>query len=77
MSLPEYQNMAEKQDNIENTAIDFAPWLAVPSDSVVNVEHPGCVKSIEAGILSLGGERNIANVRYQALPLAIKYDSHL
>ena len=57
--------MAEMQENTENTAIDFAPWLAIPSDRVVNVEHPGIVKDIEAGILSLGGERNVANVRFQ------------
>lgn len=50
--------------DVDASGIDFAPWLAVSSsDRVVNIEHPGIVKNIDRGILSLGGETEIRKVR--------------
>jgi len=51
------------QEDIDSRNIDFAPWLAVPSDRIVRIEHPGIVRNIEKGIASLGGKKELAAVR--------------
>lgn len=41
----------------------LAPYHEVSGDSYVAVEHPGIVRNLERGILSLGGDKHISNVR--------------
>jgi len=41
----------------------LAPYQEVSGDSYVIIEHPGIIKNLERGVLSLGGDKAISNVR--------------
>jgi len=41
----------------------LAPYHEVPDDRYVAIEHPGIIKNLERGISSLGGDKQISNVR--------------
>ena len=41
----------------------LVPYLEVPGDSYLTVEHPGIIKNLERGVHSLGGDKHISNVR--------------
>ncbi|KAI9731905.1 MAG: tau 95 subunit of transcription factor TFIIIC [Cirrosporium novae-zelandiae] len=40
--------------------IQEAPWLPVPSKSIVSVEHPCIIKNVDKGIQTLGGSSKLA-----------------
>lgn len=42
---------------------EVAPWLLVPQDAVVSIEHPCVVRDVDNGIKSLGGEVKLSKVR--------------
>lgn len=39
-----------------------APWLHLPQDRVVAVEHPCIVTNVDKALKSLGGEHHVKNV---------------
>ena len=54
--------------SVEDSTTASAPWLPVPSTTVVNIEHPCIIKNLDGGIRSLGGARSVANVGDFSLP---------
>jgi len=41
----------------------LAPYHEISGDSYVTIEHPGIIKNLERGVLTLGGDKAISNVR--------------
>lgn len=39
-----------------------APWLLVPDNKVVSIEHPCIVKDVDKALHTLGGEHQIKHV---------------
>ena len=58
-----------------NFAADEAPWIPVPSQSIVSVEHPYIIRNIEKGLQSLGDQPKRDKVDYfPPLPLSCGID---
>lgn len=41
----------------------YAPWYDVPRKPIISVEHPFIIQNVDKGVASLGGARDLSEVR--------------
>ena len=65
MASPQPTALMHEQRNQSAAApnrAETSPWLHVPSQPIIIVEHPCIVKNVDKGIKSLGGEVKLSRV---------------
>ncbi|KAF2204448.1 hypothetical protein GQ43DRAFT_409564 [Delitschia confertaspora ATCC 74209] len=56
MATPSPADYSTSRNKPDRNKSKTAPWLLVPAQSVMSVEHPCIIKDVDKGIKSLGGE---------------------
>lgn len=39
------------------------PWIDIPDQRIICIEHPAAIKDVQRGIATLGGEKALVKVR--------------